>query len=105
MDNRLRVMVGGKVSTDNDMPNQNASFLDNVTLEYRLDQTANKYVTLYYQNNSYDWLDGYTQRYGAGFIWRRRLSSLADIFNFKADTPALLTRPLAAPADSTSQKN
>ena len=104
MDNRLRVMVGGKVSTDNDMPNQNASFLDNVTLEYRLDQTANKYVTLFYQNNSYDWLDGYTQRYGAGFIWRRKLSSLADIFNFKADTPALLTRPLAAPTDSTSQK-
>ena len=104
MDNRLRVMVGGKVSTDNDMPNQNTSFLDNVTLEYRLDQTANKYVTLFYQNNSYDWLDGYTQRYGAGFIWRRKLSSLADIFNFKADTPALLTRPLAAPTDSTSQK-
>jgi hypothetical protein len=104
MDNRLRVMVGGKVSTDNDMPNQNTSFLDNVTLEYRLDQTANKYVTLFYQNNSYDWLDGYTQRYGAGFIWRRKLSSLADIFNFKADTPTLLTRPLAAPTDSTSQK-
>lgn len=84
--NRLRVIVGGKVSTGAEMQNQNKSFLDNVTLEYRLDNTANKYVSLFYQNNSYDWLDGYTQLYGVGFIWRRKLVSLSELFQFKTTT-------------------
>lgn len=83
------------------MQNRNQSFLDNVTLEYRLDDTANKYVSLFYQNNAYDWLDGYTQRYGAGFIWRRTLSSLGDIFRFKTETPQLMRPPVTARPDST----
>jgi hypothetical protein len=58
-------------------------------LEYRLDDTANKYVSLFFENNSYDWLDGYSQRYGGGFIWRRSLSSLGDIFRFSSDQPAI----------------
>ena len=99
--NRLRVIVGGKVSTGAEMQNRNQSFLDNVTLEYRLDDTANKYVSLFYQNNAYDWLDGYTQRYGAGFIWRRTLSSLGDIFRFKTETPQLMRPPVTARPDST----
>ena len=94
--NRLRVIVGGKVSTGNEIQQRNNSFLDNVMLEYRLDNTANKYITLFYQNNSYDWLDGYTQLYGAGFIWRRTLNSLTDLFRFKSDTqlpPRIEERP------------
>ncbi|MBR1687147.1 MAG: translocation/assembly module TamB domain-containing protein [Prevotella sp.] len=89
--NRLRIVVGGKVSTGSEIQNQNNSFFDNVTLEYRLDDTANKYVTLFYQNNAYDWLDGYTQEFGAGFIWRRTLQNFSDIFRFKADTPLMPT--------------
>ena len=101
--NRVRVIVGGKVSSGNELDNRNNSFLDNVTLEYRLDNTANKYVTLFYQNNSYDWIDGYTQLYGAGFVWRRSLSSLGDLFRFKSDTP-MAPRLVAPPADTTKQQ-
>lgn len=83
--NRLKVSLGGKVSTGAEMENQNQSFFDNVTFEYRLDDTANKYVTLFYENNVYDWLDGFTQEYGAGFIWRRSLQHFKDIVNFKGE--------------------
>ena len=83
--NRLKIAVGGKVTTGAEIENQNQSFFDNVTFEYRLDDTANKYVTLFYQNNVYDWLDGYTQKYGAGFIWRRSLQHFKDIFNLKSE--------------------
>lgn len=82
--NRLKVIVGGKVSSGAEMQNQNKSFFDNVTFEYRLDNTANKYITLFYQNNAYDWLDGYTQKYGAGFVWRRTVSSFSDLINFRS---------------------
>lgn len=79
--NRLKISVGGKVSTGADVQSQqNNSFFDNVTFEYRLDDTANKYVTLFYNNNSYDWLDGYTQEYGAGFVLRKTLQNFRDLF-------------------------
>jgi len=84
--NRLKISVGGKVSTGPEIQNQNQSFFDNVTFEYRLDDTANKYVTLFYENNVYDWLDGYTQEYGVGFIWRRSLQNFMDIFNLRDKT-------------------
>ena len=97
--NRLKIAIGGKVSTGSDIPNQNQSFFDNVTFEYRLDDTANKYVKLFYENNVYDWLDGYTQEYGVGFIWRRSLQHFKDIFSLKSEQPYAPLRPVA-PRDS-----
>jgi hypothetical protein len=91
--NRVKVTVGGKVSTGSNIPQGNRSFFDNVSLEYRLDNTANKYVTVFYNNNVYDWLDGYTQQYGGSFIWRRTLQTLGDIFNFKSDKPVMPPAP------------
>jgi hypothetical protein len=93
MNNRLKIVVGGKVSTGAELQQRNSSFFDNVLLEYRLDQTANKFVTLFYENNSYDWLDGYTQKYGGGFTWRRSLNSFWDIFRFKDPQTPVPMRP------------
>ena len=107
MNNRLKIAVGGKVSSGAELQQRNNSFFDNVSLEYRRDQTANKFITLYYQNNSYDWLDGYTQKYGGGFTWRRSLQSFWDIFRFKDTTPQRPLRPSssAIPADSLKKVN
>ena len=105
MNNRLKVAVGGKVSSGAELQQRNNSFFDNVSLEYRLDNNANKYITLYFQNNVYDWLDGYTQKYGTGFIWRRKLDNIFDVFKFK-DTSTTLPMPMrtstspVAPRDS-----
>ena len=106
--NRLKISIGGKVSSGAEVQNRNQSFFDNVTFEYRLDDTANKYVTLFYENNVYDWLDGYTQEYGVGFIWRRSLQHFKDIFNLKSDKqqqvmPSMMRRSQSSenPSDST----
>ena len=102
MNNRLKIAVGGLVSTGAELQQRNKSFFDNVSLEYRLDDTANKYLTLFFQNNSYDWLDGYTQKYGGGFIWRRRLQRFMDIFRFKDTTPRMM-RPQGTQNPQVSQ--
>ncbi len=78
--NRLNVQIGGKVSTGSQIQGRKQSFFDNVAMEYRLTPTSNQYVKLFYNQNVYDWLEGYTRQYGAGYIWRRKLSSLKDIF-------------------------
>ena len=80
--NRLKIIVGGKVSSGAENPNQNESFFDNVTFEYRLGDTSNKYVKLFYDNNSYDWLEGNTQEFGVGFTWRRTVQHFSDLFRF-----------------------
>ena len=82
--NRLNIIIGGKVTSGEQADDQNDSFLDNVTFEYRLDNTSNKYVKLFYDNNVYDWLEGNTSEYGVGFIWRRTLQHFKDIFKFNS---------------------
>ena len=96
--NRVKISIGGKVSTGSEAYGRQ-SFFDNVSLEYRLDDTANKYVKLFFDNNSYDWLEGYTQQYGGGFIWRRTLQHFKDVFRFGSDnTP--ITMPRRIPRDT-----
>ena len=82
-DNRLRIEIGGLVSSgDNAMMGQKQSFFDNVTMEYRLNQNATQNLKLFYKQNVYDWLEGYTSMYGIGFVWRRKLDNFWDIFQF-----------------------
>ena len=107
-DNRLKIQIGGRVSTGSTYAEgQKNSFFDNVSMEYRLNKDATQYIKLFYTQNSYDWLDGYTSEYGAGFIWRRKLSNFLDIFRFwkKEPQPTMrqpqpTMRPSATPRDS-----
>ncbi|MCR4957876.1 MAG: translocation/assembly module TamB domain-containing protein [Prevotella sp.] len=78
--NRLNVQIGGKVSSGAEVEGMQQSFFDNVTMEYRLSATSNKYLKLFYNQNVYDWLEGYTGEYGGGFVWKRKLDRLIDIF-------------------------
>ena len=89
-DNRLKIQLGGKVSTgSSDMPGQRQSFFDNVTMEYRLDQNAQKNLKVFYQQNVYDWLDGYTGLYGIGYVWRKKLNSLWNLFKNQDNTTVM----------------
>lgn len=98
--NRLNIQVGGKVSTGADVSNQNENFFDNVTFEYRLDQNASKYIKLFYNRDSYDWLEGTVGEYGAGFIWKRKLRHFKDLFKLKDDNG--LPLPGKARKDTTA---
>ena len=98
--NRLKVSIGGKLSTGADVAVSDETFFDNVTLEYRLSPVSNKYLNLFYVRDSYDWLEGNVSKFGGGFIWRRKLSRLSDLFRFKSDEAV----PAAQP-DSTRKEN
>ena len=97
MNNRLKLEIGGKVSSgSNDAMSEDQSFFDNVTMEYRLNQDATKNLKLFYNQNVYDWLEGYTGEYGLGFIWRKKLDSVLDVFKKQ---PASVAMPMRT--DST----
>jgi len=85
LNNKLKVTIGGKVSTDGGSLDrgQNNSVFDNVELEYRLDDSGHRFLNLYFDNNAYDWLDGNAQEFGAGFTWRRNSYRFTELFDFK----------------------
>ncbi len=78
--NRLKVQLGGKVSSGQEVQGQKQSFFDNVSMEYRLSPTSNQYLKMFYKQNVYDWLDGYTGEYGAGYIYKRKMDHWWDAF-------------------------
>ena len=95
-DNRLKIQIGGKVSSgSNELMGQKNSFFDNVTMEYRLNQNATQNIKLFYKQNVYDWLEGYTGEYGGGFVWRRKLDNFWDIIRFwrKEQQPMPMRQP------------
>lgn len=85
--NRLSFTIGGKVSSGAEMENagNNDSFFNNVELQYRLNEGASQYIRAFYNNNTYDWLEGLIGEYGVGFMWRRKLQHFKDIFRFKTE--------------------
>ena len=79
--NRLKVEIGGKVSSGQEaQQGQRQSFFDNVSMEYRLSPNSNQYLKLFYKQNVYDWLDGYTGEYGAGYIYKRKMEHWWNMF-------------------------
>ena len=102
MNNRLKVELGGKVASgaNTDM-GQKQSFFDNVSMEYRLNQNATQNVKIFYRQNVYDWLEGYTSMYGIGFVWRRKLQNFWDIFTFWKKEPQP-TIPMRQPGSMQS---
>lgn len=100
--NRLRIVVGGRLSSGADVTPQEETFFDNVTFEYRLSPTSNRYLNLFYQRDSYDWLEGNVSRFGGGFLWKRKLRHFSDLFRFRDDKsvplPADTARRDSAPA-------
>src|SRR3712207_9462657 len=66
---------------------------DNISFEYRLNESSTQYLKLFYDRDSYDWLEGAVGKYGAGFIWRRKLQHFKDLLNFKDNLPIMLPTP------------
>ena len=80
--NRLKISIGGKLSTGADVAMKDETFFDNVTAEYRVLPASNFYLNLFYQRDSYDWLEGNVSRFGGGFTWKKKLGSLRDLFRW-----------------------
>ncbi len=80
--NRISVIIGGKVSTGQDAQNSAASFIDNVAVEYRLDKSSTRYVKVFYDRSKQDPLEGELTQTGAGLVLRRKTNKLGELFIF-----------------------
>lgn len=81
--NRFQIVIGGKVSTGENASNNAESFIDNISLEYRLDRTGTRYVRLFYDKNYESVLEGEITETGVGLVLRKKLDKLSELFIFK----------------------
>lgn len=113
--NRVGFVIGGKLSDNSSSATtteQDQTFIDNVSLEYRLDQTAMRYVRLFYNKEANDLLEGRISEYGAGFVWRKKADRFWQLFNFRgtdsSNRPPVgqqpNTKPAALPAKNDTIK-
>lgn len=80
---RISVIIGGRVSDGAGAENTAASIINNISVEYRLDKGASRYVRLFYDRSSRDPLEGTLMKTGAGLVLRRKTNRLGELFLFR----------------------
>ena len=80
--NRVRVVIGGKISTGNAAV-RDESFIDNISLEYRLDNSGTRYVRLFHDKKYANVLEGEVTETGAGIVLKKKVSRIRDLFIFQ----------------------
>lgn len=106
---RVQIVIGGKVSTGANATNNVESFIDNISLEYRLDQSGTRYVRVFHNRNYESVLDGEITETGAGLVLRRKMDRLSELFIFRRRgkekqraTDVTEVRPVAVKEEETS---
>ena len=82
---RLNVVVGGKVSSNKNVNQQSGmnSFIDDVSLEWRLDNSATRYIRLFRGKDYNNIVDGVLDKSGVGLLLRKKVDRVTDLFIFK----------------------
>jgi len=80
---RVQIVLGGKVSSGSNATNNVESFIDNISLEYRLDNSGTRYIRAFHNKNYESVLDGEITETGAGLVLRRKVDRLSELFLFR----------------------
>lgn len=79
---RFKIVVGGNYSTDSDDSEIAENLISDVSFEYMLNQSGSMYVRLFRHTGYESILEGEVTQTGVGFVVKRRINRVADIFNF-----------------------
>ncbi len=81
---RFKIVVGGNYSTDADTDeNFSQNLINDISFEYMLNRSGSMYVRLFRHVGYESILEGEITQTGVGFVLKRKLNSLRDIFKFK----------------------
>lgn len=106
-DNRFKISVGGNYTTDASADeNFSENLISDISFEYILKQTSS--VTMYarlFRHTGYESiLEGEITETGVGFVMKRRLSDLRQLFNFKSRDPKNDSEDNKNPSDTTGHR-
>ena len=78
---RLNVVIGGKVSSDNNnqVHHESGAYIDDVSLEWRLDNGGTQYIRIFHEKDYSSLIEGELDRNGAGIVLRKKVDKLSDL--------------------------
>ena len=82
---RITVVIGGEVNSG-DRPDKSAgneTFINNVSLEWKLNDSGNRYIRIFYDKNYQSLLEGEITETGVGYVYKRKLNKLKELFTIK----------------------
>ena len=82
---RITVVIGGEVNSG-DRPNKSAgneTFINNISLEWKLNNGGNRYIRIFYDKDYQSLLEGEIIETGIGYVYKRKLNKLKELFIFK----------------------
>jgi hypothetical protein len=80
---RIKIIVGGNYSTDANMDeNFSQNLINDISFEYLLNQSGSMYMKLFRHVGFESILEGEVTQTGVGFVYKRKLTSLRDLFRF-----------------------
>lgn len=81
---RIRIVLGGRISTGEDINQGQAQpFIDNVSIEYRLDPSGTRYIKLFHNKDYESLLEGELTENGAGIVLHKKMQYMRELFIFK----------------------
>ena len=81
---RIRIVLGGRISTGADINQGQAQpFIDNVSIEYRLDPSGTRYVKIFHNKDYESLLEGELTRNRRRYCFTQEDAAHAGTFHFK----------------------
>ena len=78
---RIKIVVGGNYSTDaNADENFSQNLINDISFEYFLNKTRTMYLRIFRHTGYESILEGEITQTGVGFVYRRKLRRLGDMF-------------------------
>lgn len=98
--NRVKAVIGGKFSTDAD-PTENLkeNLIDDVALEYQLTKRDNMFLKIFRHTGYESILEGEITETGVGFVIRKKMLKLGDLFRIMRNK----VQPQTPPKQSTHE--
>jgi len=80
LSDKLNVVIGGKVSSDTSDKRSEGAYIDDISLEWRLDDGGTQYVRLFHEKDYSNLIEGDLDKNGAGVVLRKKVDKFSDLF-------------------------
>ncbi len=106
---RIKIVVGGNYTTDADTDeNFSQNLINDISFEYMLNRSGSMYVRLFRHIGYESILEGEVIQTGVGFVYKRKIRRLSDLFKFlprrREENKVKVPTPTEKQNDETDEK-
>lgn len=106
LDNRFKITIGGSYNTSTTDEEEIAlNLINNISFDYQLRKDGNTYLKLFRQNGYESVLEGEVSSMGVGYVYKRKLNNLKQLFRIKGKKRKKENDTKSAEVENSSSEN